>query len=148
VLTLRVEAPDFAHPDLSLATSSNAMKSWLDFCNAPSAIYCAGRSCCLSPVNSVVQYLSRRQFVDALQLFRRLLKSDGKLLLGDVIEPDTPMLRHGMTFLGFAWQNGFFLAGLLSLARNVASPYCPLRRPCLLPVGRDAGAAGRQRLPR
>jgi SAM-dependent methyltransferase len=79
-------------------------------------------------VNSVVQYLSRQQFVAALQLFRRLLKSDGTLLLGDIIEPDTPMLRHVMTFLSFAWQNGFFLAGLVSLARNVTSPYCQLRR--------------------
>lgn len=79
-------------------------------------------------VNSVVQYLSRQQFVDALRLFRRLLKSDGKLLLGDIIEPDTPMLGHVTTFLRFAWQNGFFLAGVVSLARNVTSPYCQLRR--------------------
>jgi cyclopropane fatty-acyl-phospholipid synthase-like methyltransferase len=79
-------------------------------------------------VNSVVQYLSRQQFVDALALFRRLLKSDGTLLLGDIIEPDTPLLRHVMTFLRFAWQNAFFLAGILSLVRNLTSPYCPLRR--------------------
>jgi SAM-dependent methyltransferase len=82
----------------------------------------------LIAVNSVVQYLSRQQFIDALQLFRRLLKSEGKLLLGDIIEPDTPLLRHVTTFLGFAWRNGFFLAGLLSLARNSVSPYRQLRR--------------------
>ncbi len=79
-------------------------------------------------VNSVVQYLSRQQFVDALRLFRRLLKDDGRLLLGDIIEPDTPLLRHVMTFLRFAWQNGFFLVGISSLARNLKSPYCQLRR--------------------
>jgi cyclopropane fatty-acyl-phospholipid synthase-like methyltransferase len=106
-------------------------------------------------VNSVVQYLSRQQFADALRLFRRLLKSDGKLLLGDIIEPDTPMLRHVMTFLGFAWQNGFFLAGILSLARNLTSPYCQLRRSAgyacyrvveMLAVLEDSGFVG-ERLP-
>lgn len=79
-------------------------------------------------VNSVLQYLSHQQFADALRLFRRLLKNDGRLLIGDIIEPDTPMLRHVIRFLRFAWQNGFFLAGILSLARNLKSPYCQLRR--------------------
>jgi SAM-dependent methyltransferase len=79
-------------------------------------------------VNSVVQYLSRQQFADALRLFRRLLKSDGELLLGDIIEPDTPLVRHVIIFLRFAWDNGFFFAGILSLARNLTSPYCQLRR--------------------
>ncbi len=88
----------------------------------------ASASVDLIVVNSVVQYLSRQQFVGALRLFHRLLKGDGKLLLGDIIEPDTPMLGHVTTFLRFAWQNGFFLAGVASLARNATSPYCQLRR--------------------
>ena len=79
-------------------------------------------------VNSVVQYLDRRQFIDALRLFHRLLKSDGKLLLGDIIAPDTPLVGHVTTFLRFAWQNGFFIAALVGLARNFVSPYRKLRR--------------------
>jgi SAM-dependent methyltransferase len=79
-------------------------------------------------VNSVVQYLDRRQFGDALQLFHRLLKSDGMLLLGDIIAPDTPLIAHVTTFLGFAWQNGFFVAAIIGLARNFVSPYRKLRR--------------------
>ena len=79
-------------------------------------------------VNSVVQYLDRRQFTDALRLFHRLLKRDGKLLLGDVIAPDTPLVGHVTTFLRFAWQNGFFIAALFGLARNFVSPYRKLRR--------------------
>jgi SAM-dependent methyltransferase len=79
-------------------------------------------------VNSVVQYLDRRQFSAALRLFHRLLKSDGKLLLGDIIAPDTPLLDHVTTFLGFAWQNGFFVAAVIGLARNFVSPYRKLRR--------------------
>jgi SAM-dependent methyltransferase len=79
-------------------------------------------------VNSVVQYLNRRQFVDALQLFQRLLKSDGKLLLGDIVAPDTPLVGHVTTFLRFAWLNGFFVAAIFGLARNFVSPYRKLRR--------------------
>ncbi len=79
-------------------------------------------------VNSVVQYLDRRQFSDALRLFHRLLKSDGTLLLGDIIAPDTPLIGHVPTFLRFAWQNGFFVAAIFGLARNFVSPYRKLRR--------------------
>jgi SAM-dependent methyltransferase len=79
-------------------------------------------------VNSVVQYLSRQQFADALQLFHRLLKPDGKLLLGDIIEPVTPLQGHVTTFLRFARQNGFFIAAVFGLGRNLISPYRQLRR--------------------
>jgi SAM-dependent methyltransferase len=79
-------------------------------------------------VNSVVQYLSAGQFSDALKLFHRLLKSDGELLLGDIIAPDTPLVGHVTTFLRFAWQNGFFVAAIIGLARNFVSPYRKLRR--------------------
>jgi SAM-dependent methyltransferase len=79
-------------------------------------------------VNSVMQYLDRRQFTDALRRFHRLLKSEGKLLLGDIIAPDTPLVGHVTTFLRFAWQNGFFIAAIIGLARNFVSPYRKLRR--------------------
>ena len=76
-------------------------------------------------VNSVVQYLDRRQFSDALRLFHRLLKSDGKLLLGDIIAPDTPLVGHVITFLRFAWRNGFSSprsSGLRAISfRHIAS---------------------------
>lgn len=79
-------------------------------------------------VNSVVQYLDRRQITDALRLFHRLLKSDGTLLLGDIIAPDTALIGHVTTFLRFAWRNGFLVAALVGLARNFVSPYRQLRR--------------------
>jgi len=79
-------------------------------------------------VNSVVQYLDRRQFGEALRLFHRLLKRDGTLLLGDIIAPDTPLVGHVTTFLRFAWRNGFFVAAIVGLARNFVSPYRQLRR--------------------
>jgi ubiquinone/menaquinone biosynthesis C-methylase UbiE len=79
-------------------------------------------------VNSVVQYLSRDQFSDALELFARLLKSDGTLVLGDIIEAQTPLISHAATFLHFAFRNRFFWAAVLGLLRNFASDYRKLRR--------------------
>jgi len=79
-------------------------------------------------VNSVAQYLSRQQFADALRRFHSLLKPDGKLLLGDIIEPDTLLIGHVTSFLQFAWQNDFLVAAILGLVRNFISPYRKLRR--------------------
>ena len=52
----------------------------------PEAI--ASSSVDLVIVNSVVQYLSRSQFIEALQLFHWVLKRNGKLLLGDIHEQE------------------------------------------------------------
>lgn len=79
-------------------------------------------------VNSVVQYLSREQFIQALHLFHRLLKSNGSLLLGDIIEPRTTMVKHITTFLRFAYQNNFFWSAAFGLLRNFLSSYRRLRR--------------------
>ena len=79
-------------------------------------------------VNSVVQYLSREQLMMALGLFHRLLKNDGKLLLGDIIEPHTPTVKHVTTFLRFAFKNNFFWAAALGLLQNFVSSYRVLRR--------------------
>lgn len=79
-------------------------------------------------VNSVAQYLSRQQFNNALRHFHALLKPDGKLLLGDIIEPDTLLIGHVTAFTQFAWQNDFFVAAIFGLVRNFISPYRKLRR--------------------
>lgn len=79
-------------------------------------------------VNSVVQYLSVEEFDTALTLFYHWLKPSGGLLLGDVISPGTGNSRHVITFLRFAWRNGFLLSAVDGLARTFASPYRHLQR--------------------
>ena len=79
-------------------------------------------------VNSVIQYLGRQDLQAALTRFGSLLKPGGALLVGDVITPGTPMLRHATTFLAFAARRGFLLAALAGLARTSASPYRRLQR--------------------
>lgn len=79
-------------------------------------------------VNSVIQYLNRAQFDELLVTAGRLLCSEGNLLLGDVIEPDTSITRDATNLLRFAWRNGFFTAALAGLLRTFVSRYRKLRR--------------------
>jgi len=79
-------------------------------------------------VNSVVQYLTQREFEQALALFRRVLRPGGALLLGDIIVPGTPMSAHVTTFLGFAVRRGFVLSALGGLASTFVSSYRRLQR--------------------
>lgn len=78
-------------------------------------------------VNSVIQYLSAETFSQSLNLFHRLIRPAGALLLGDVITPGTGNLRHATTFLRFACGHGFLLAALGGLARTFLSPYRKLQ---------------------
>jgi SAM-dependent methyltransferase len=78
-------------------------------------------------VNSVVQYLSAEAFSESLNLFQRLIRPGGALLLGDVISPGTGNLRHATTFLRFAWERGFLLAAMGGLAHTFVSPYRKLQ---------------------
>ena len=78
-------------------------------------------------MHSVAQYLTDAELDAALALFRRLLKSDGLLVLGDVISPATSALTDALALLRFGARNGFFVAALIGLGRTVLSPYWRLR---------------------
>ncbi len=78
-------------------------------------------------VISVAQYLDRQQFERALTQFLGLLTPQGTLLLGDVIEPQTPMVKDVRNLLRFAYRERFLMAALLGLATTFVSPYRKLR---------------------
>lgn len=86
-----------------------------------------GRSLDLVVMNSVTQYLTMAQLDALLATFRRLLRPDGLLLLGDVIPPDVSALTDTLALLGLAAKNGFLLAAVGGLLRTIASDYRRLR---------------------
>ncbi|WP_328702837.1 class I SAM-dependent methyltransferase [Arenibaculum pallidiluteum] len=107
-------------------------------------------------VVSVLQYLDAGQLSAAMRDWHRLLKPDGRLLIADVIEPDTPVLRDVLSQLRFARANGFLGAALLGLVRMALSDYGRVRRQAgfstyrpdtMLGLLRGAGFAA-ERLPR
>jgi SAM-dependent methyltransferase len=77
--------------------------------------------------NSVVQYLTAAELERLLALWRRLLKSDGALIVADVIPPDVGAISDVTALLRYARRNGFLLAAMLGLARTAISPYRKLR---------------------
>jgi SAM-dependent methyltransferase len=78
-------------------------------------------------INSVIQYLSRSELEQLLDRLHRLLRSDGLLLVGDVIEPGTPMLCDTANLLRFAAANGFLVAAVFGLMSTFLSDYRRLR---------------------
>lgn len=79
-------------------------------------------------LHSVSQYLSATQLDELLALFRRLLVADGKLVIGDVVQPDTPAWKDALALLHFGWREGFFFAALRGLAKTALSDYSRLRK--------------------
>jgi SAM-dependent methyltransferase len=79
-------------------------------------------------MHSVAQYLTPAELDARLALFRRLLRADGLLILGDIIPPDVSAATDAMALLRFAGANGFFLAAMFGLVRTVAlTDYMRLR---------------------
>jgi SAM-dependent methyltransferase len=59
-------------------------------------------------MHSVAQYLSPQQFDGLAQVFHRLLKKDGLLVLGDVIPRNVSRARRCAALASFGRQEGFF----------------------------------------
>lgn len=79
-------------------------------------------------VNSVLQYLSRRDLEDLLDLWRVKLKPDGRLVIADVIPPGVSPLRDAAALLLFATRGGFLVPALTGLARTALSDYGRIRK--------------------
>ena len=79
-------------------------------------------------MHSVSQYLSPSQCDALFRLFRRLLRNDGRLLVGDVVQPGTPAYGDAIELLRFGAREGFFLAAIGGLVRTVFSGYSRLRK--------------------
>jgi SAM-dependent methyltransferase len=77
--------------------------------------------------NSVVQYLSAAELDRMLAIWRRLLATDGVLIVADVIPPDVGKVSDVMALLRYAGRNGFLGAAFMGLARTAVSPYRKLR---------------------
>jgi SAM-dependent methyltransferase len=78
-------------------------------------------------MHSVAQYLTAAELDDVLALFRRLLKADGLLILGDIIPPDVSPATDALALLRFGARDGFFCAALCGLIRTAFSGYWRLR---------------------
>ncbi len=87
----------------------------------------ADRSLDLVVVNSLLQYLSRTDFESLLDFWHHVLKPTGKLILADIIAPDSGALGDATALLSFAWRGGFFVKACAGLVATFFSDYRKLR---------------------
>jgi len=78
-------------------------------------------------MNSVAQYMTPEELDSALALIRRLLKPSGRLVLGDVLQPQVGMFRDVLALLRFAARHGFLKDALVGLISTALSDYRQLR---------------------
>lgn len=79
-------------------------------------------------LHSVSQYLSPYLTDDLFLLFRRLLRPGGRLVVGDVVQPDTPAWKDALALLRFGARDGFFVAAVIGLFKTALSDYSRLRK--------------------
>ena len=78
-------------------------------------------------INSLLQYLSRDETAKLVAMLYAKLKPGGRLVIGDVIAPDTGPLTDAMALLRFGAEGGFFLAALAGLVRTALGDYRKVR---------------------
>ena len=79
-------------------------------------------------VNSVFQYLNKLETIRALELFHRILKHNGKLIIADIIPPNLSILSDVFSLLRFSIENAFFLSAIVGLFKTYISDYKNLRK--------------------
>jgi SAM-dependent methyltransferase len=78
-------------------------------------------------MHSVSQYLTPAELDATLARFRRLVAGDGRLVIGDVLQPHTQAVTDALALLRFGAREGFFLAAVTGLVRTLFSSYWWLR---------------------
>jgi len=79
-------------------------------------------------MHSVAQYLATAELDRLLAIFRRLLKPDGLVIIGDIVPPRLAAPMAALALLRFGAANGFFLAAVLGLMRIFLSDYLRLKK--------------------
>ena len=81
----------------------------------------------LAVMNSVAQYMTPQELDTAFQVIHRLLKPTGRLVLGDILQPNVGMGADVIALLRFAREHGFLKDALIGLVRTALSDYRQLR---------------------
>jgi ubiquinone/menaquinone biosynthesis C-methylase UbiE len=78
-------------------------------------------------MNSVAQYMTPMELDTAFAILHRLLKSSGRLVIGDVLRPEVGMPTDVYALLRFAAKHGFLRDALIGLLATSLSDYRQLR---------------------
>src|SRR3978361_199979 len=78
-------------------------------------------------MNSVAQYMTSAELDSAFAVVRRLLKPSGRLVVGDILQPEVGMGKDVLALLKFAGAHGFLRDAFYGLASTALSDYRQLR---------------------
>jgi ubiquinone/menaquinone biosynthesis C-methylase UbiE len=81
----------------------------------------------LAIMNSVAQYMTPAELDTAFAVIKRLLKPGGRLVLGDILQPNVGMVSDVTALLKLARTHGFLKDALWGLVRTALSDYRQLR---------------------
>jgi SAM-dependent methyltransferase len=79
-------------------------------------------------LHSVAQYLSGPELDQLLATFRKLIKPDGLLVVGDIVPPRLASAAAAWSLLKCGAANGFFWAAIGGLLRIFVSDYLRLKK--------------------
>jgi ubiquinone/menaquinone biosynthesis C-methylase UbiE len=81
----------------------------------------------LAIMNSVAQYMTPDELDAAFAVIRRLVKTTGRLVIGDILRPEVGMFTDVIALLRFAAKHGFLKDALVGLVSTALSDYRLLR---------------------
>ncbi len=79
-------------------------------------------------MHSVAQYLTAAELDRLLGVFRRLVKPEGMVIIGDIVPPKLAAPYAALSLLRFGFENGFFWAAIGGLIRIFLSDYFRLKK--------------------
>jgi SAM-dependent methyltransferase len=79
-------------------------------------------------MHSVAQYLGAGELERVLKIFRRLVKPDGLVIVGDIVPARLAAPYAALALLRFGAAHGFFWAAVGGLMRIFVSDYLRLRK--------------------
>jgi SAM-dependent methyltransferase len=79
-------------------------------------------------MHSVAQYLTAAELDRLLGVFRRLVKPEGLVIIGDIVPPKLAAPAAALSLLRFGAANGFFWAAVGGLIRIFLSDYFRLKK--------------------
>lgn len=82
----------------------------------------------LAVMISVAQYMTPAELDESLALMRRILKPGGRLVLGDILQPEIGAPTDVIALLRFGAKHGFLRDAIVGLARTALSDYWQLRQ--------------------
>lgn len=78
-------------------------------------------------VNSVLQYVEKSDAVPLLRSLGRTMRTDGRMLVADLLPPDLSALKDARELLAFAARDGFLVAAMTGLVKAAMSDYAKIR---------------------